>query len=297
MYTFTTPAAPVAFGFSVAASPATLSVEKGTTGNTTITANLLSGSSQYVSFTTPNLPAGVTSGFSTSTCAVTCSTTLTLWVSATAASGTQPIQVVASDGSTTNSTTVSLTITDQPPVSTWDLAAYWALNEGQGSIAYDSSGHNNTGTFPGSPQWFNSGGIKAIQLLGGGWAVVNESPSLEMTSALTVAFWINPQDVANIDERVITKSYSWDVKLNGAYRNPQFSAGSAYAKLNYALPVGVWHYVAFTFSSGVVKGYIDGAPVSFSAVDQLCADAAASQQWPSHRFGPRENHVNEGHPG
>jgi hypothetical protein len=158
-----------------------------------------------------------------------------------------------------------LTITDQPPATTWNVAAYWAFDEGQGSIASDSSGNNNTGTFPGSPQWFNSGGIKAIQLLGGGWAAVNENPSLEMTSGLTVAFWINPQDVPSIDERVITKTYSWDVKLNGANRNPQFSAGSAYAKLNYALPVGIWHYVAFTFSSGVVKGYIDGAPVSFSA--------------------------------
>jgi hypothetical protein len=266
VYTFTTPAAPTAFGFSLAASPATLSVEKGTTGNATITANLLSGSSQYVSFTTPSLPAGVTSGFSTSTCAVTCSTTLTLWVSGTTASGTQPIQVVASDGSSSHSTTVSLTITDQPPANAWDLAAYWALDEGRGSIASDSSSQDNTGTFPGSPQWFNSGGIKAIQLLGGGYAVVNEHPSLQMTSGLTVAFWINPQDVPNIDERVITKTYSWDVKLNGTNRNPQFSAGSAYAKLNYALPVGIWHYVAFTFSSGVVKGYIDGTPVSFSAV-------------------------------
>jgi hypothetical protein len=265
-YTFTTPAAPVAFGFSASASPASLSVEKGTSANVTITATLLSGTSQYVYFTTPNLPAGVTSGFSTATCAVTCSTTLTLWVSATAASGAQSIQVIASDGSKTSSTTIGLTITDEPPASTWDLAAYWAFDEGQKSIAYDSSINKNNGTFPGSPSWFNSGGIKAIQLLGGGYAVVNEHPSLEMTSQLTVAFWINPQDLPSIDERVITKSYSWDVKLNGVYRYPQFSAGSSYAKLNYSLPVGSWHYVAFTFSSGVLKGYIDGAPVSFSAL-------------------------------
>jgi hypothetical protein len=266
VYSFTTAAAPAQFSFSVSASPATLSVQQGASASATITANLLSGTSKNVVFSTPSLPAGVTSAFSTTGCAVTCSTTLSLFVSTTAPSGANAVQVIASDGSSTSSTTVALTITEKPTL-TWDLAALWAFDEGSGNVALDSSGHNNLGVLMGSPQWFVSGGIKAIDFSGvGEHVLVNEHPSLEMASELTVAFWIRAVEVRNIDERVIAKSYSWDVKLNGSNRNPQFSAGGGYAKLNYSLPVGYWRHVAFTFSSGVVKGYINGSPVSLSAV-------------------------------
>jgi hypothetical protein len=35
--------------------------------------------------------------------------------------------------------------------------------------------------------------------------------------------------------------------------------------LNYSLPLITWHHVTFTFSKGVVKGYVDGVPVPFLA--------------------------------
>jgi hypothetical protein len=35
--------------------------------------------------------------------------------------------------------------------------------------------------------------------------------------------------------------------------------------LQYPLLLITWHHVAFTFTTGVVKGFIDGAPVGFLA--------------------------------
>ena len=81
---------------------------------------------------------------------------------------------------------------------------------------------------------------------------------------MTVSFWLRPSANSNLDPRVITKLYDWDVKLNGSNRYPQFTAAAGqYAILNYSLPLITWHQVAFTFSNGTVKGYVDGAPVSF----------------------------------
>jgi len=38
------------------------------------------------------------------------------------------------------------------------LVGYWKLNEGSGTIAYDSSANDNHGTLEGDPVWFTSGG-------------------------------------------------------------------------------------------------------------------------------------------
>jgi hypothetical protein len=38
------------------------------------------------------------------------------------------------------------------------LVGYWKLNEGSGTIAYDSSGNNNNGRLHGNPLWFTGGG-------------------------------------------------------------------------------------------------------------------------------------------
>lgn len=76
---------------------------------------------------------------------------------------------------------------------------------------------------------------------------------------------MRPSTNSNTDPRVISKLYDWDVKLNGSNRYPQFTAAGQYATLQYPLPLITWHHVVFTFTTGVVKGFIDGAPVGFLA--------------------------------
>jgi hypothetical protein len=102
--------------------------------------------------------------------------------------------------------------------------------------------------------WFN----------GSAYGSVAENSSLEMTNQLTVSFWLDPNANTNHDPSVIEKLYDWDVKLSGSKRFPQFTShGGGYATLNYSLPLNTWHHIVFTFNSGAVKGYVDGAPVGF----------------------------------
>lgn len=264
-YTFTTPAAPAVFSFSLAASPAAVTVTRGLSVTTKVTAALLSGSGQSVAFRAANLPAGVTAGFSPSSCTVTCSTTLTLTTASTALAGSYGVAVSA--GTTvTAATTVALTISD-PSNDVWGLAAQWPLTEGKGLIAYDSSTNKNNGNLLGGVTWYKTRSLMAAQFSGTGidFIQVSEAPSLQMTTAMSVAFWISPDDVAGVDERVLAKVYSWDIKLQGDGRYPQLTAGGKYAQLNYPLAKSVWQHVVFTFSKGQVKGYVNGTPVGLRA--------------------------------
>jgi len=77
--------------------------------------------------------------------------------------------------------------------------------------------------------------------------------------------WLRPSSNGNVDPRVISKLYGWDVKLNGGSRAPQFSAGGMYGMLNYSLALNQWQHVVFTFSSGVLKGYVNGRPMAFTS--------------------------------
>jgi hypothetical protein len=144
------------------------------------------------------------------------------------------------------------------------LAGWWKFTEDWGNNAYDSSGNGNTATLF-SPTWWTSN-YGVTNWFSGNWSYgsVAESSSLEMRNQLTVAFWTRPSVNAGRDARVISKLYDWEVKLNGTRRYPQFSAGGQYAILNYSLPLITWHHVVFTFSNGVVTGYVDGTPVPFS---------------------------------
>lgn len=144
------------------------------------------------------------------------------------------------------------------------LAGWWKFTEDWGNTAYDSSGNGNSATLYNPTWWTSNHGV--TNWFSGKWSYgsVAESSSLEMSNQLTVAFWTRPSVNAGRGPRVISKLYDWDVKLNGTSGYPQFSAGGQYAILNYSLPLITWHHVVFTFSNGVVTGYVDGTPVPFS---------------------------------
>ncbi|MGE5486217.1 MAG: LamG domain-containing protein, partial [bacterium] len=216
-----------------------------------------------------------------------CSTTVTLSASSSAAAGLRNVTVSASGGQATASASVAVTVTaaaaqpaPETPASS-GLAARWKFDEGSGTFAADSSGNHNDGILRGATTWNTSGGKTAVQFRNTGDHVeINTGQALSLTREITVSFWIMAQDVANVDERIIAKSYCWDVKLNGSKRIIQFTAGGKYAQLNYSLPVGSWKHVVITYSSGTVTGYVDGKKVAVAT-----STFGRSDQLPNSNYG------------
>jgi len=260
-FSFTTASATVSSTtFAVTTGASQLTVAPGQAITTPTTATLLTGSATSVTFSTSPLPSGVTAGFSASSCTVTCSTTLTISASPSAAAGTYSVTVTGAAAASSASTNLALTVS-----ATNTLAALWDFSEQKGTTTADSSGNNNTATLLGA-NWASNVCSGCISLTGSNsYLSVNESASLESTKQMTVSMWLRPGSNGNTDPRVISKLYSWDIKLNGSKNHPQFSAGGMYGMLNYSLSMNQWQHVVFTYSSGVLTGYVNGLAVSFAA--------------------------------
>jgi subtilase family serine protease len=98
-------------GFSLSASPTSVSVVQGSAGTSTITSSVTGGFSSSISLSASGQPAGVTVGFNPTSIAGAGTSTMTMTVAASTATGTYNITVTGTSGSTTETTSVSLTVT------------------------------------------------------------------------------------------------------------------------------------------------------------------------------------------
>ncbi|WP_191844507.1 proprotein convertase P-domain-containing protein, partial [Catellatospora chokoriensis] len=108
-------ACPTGNDFSLAASPASGSVNPGSSVTSTIGATLTNGSAQTVSLSASGLPSGATASFSpTSITSAGGSSTLTIATSGSTPAGTYAVTVTGTGASSTRTTTYSLTVNGAP---------------------------------------------------------------------------------------------------------------------------------------------------------------------------------------
>jgi hypothetical protein len=94
--------------FSLSASPSSLSVTQGSSGNSTITVTPSGGFTGSVSLSNSALPSGVTASFGTNP--TTSTSVLTFTASSTATTGTSTITITGVSGTLSHTTTISLTV-------------------------------------------------------------------------------------------------------------------------------------------------------------------------------------------
>jgi hypothetical protein len=94
--------------FTLSASPASLTVTRGNSGNSTITVTPSGGFTGSVNLSVSGLPAGVTATFGTNP--TTSTSVVTLAASSTATTGTFTVTITGTSGTLTHTTTISLTV-------------------------------------------------------------------------------------------------------------------------------------------------------------------------------------------
>ncbi len=137
--------------FTIAASPASLSVQQGTQGNSTITTTISGGFNSAISLSASGVPSGTTVSFNPSTIPApgAGASAMTITVGGSTAVGTYPITVTGSGGGIKQTTTVTLTVTAQQQPS-FTLAASPASlsiqqgNQGNSTITTTISGGFNS---------------------------------------------------------------------------------------------------------------------------------------------------------
>jgi hypothetical protein len=102
--------APPPADFSMSANPASLTLARGTSGGSTISTAVTSGSAQTVALSVSGVPSGATASLSPASVTAGGSSTLTV-NAGTAATGSYTLTVTGTGTSATHSTTVGLTVT------------------------------------------------------------------------------------------------------------------------------------------------------------------------------------------
>jgi subtilase family serine protease len=109
-------------GFSLSASPGSVSIKQGSSGSSTITSNVTGGFDSAVSLSASGQPSGVTVSFSPTSITGAGTSSMSITVASTAAAGTYAITVTGASGSTSHTTSVSLTVTSTGSTGTFTIS-------------------------------------------------------------------------------------------------------------------------------------------------------------------------------
>jgi hypothetical protein len=114
-----TPPPPSSFDFALS-NGGSRTVTQGQSVSNTVTANLLSGTTQTAGFAVSGLPSGATGTFTQTSCAPTCSTTLNISTLSTTPTGNYTVNVTSIAGSLTKSTAFALAV--NAPTTSFDFS-------------------------------------------------------------------------------------------------------------------------------------------------------------------------------
>ncbi len=123
--------------FTLAASPASLTVNSGTSGTSTVTVNAINGLNAVYTLSAANLPSGVTATFAQNPI-IGGSSVLTLTASNSVTPGTSNVQVTATAGLISHTTTIALTLTVPPPPAPAGLSAT-AVSSSQINLSWSAA--------------------------------------------------------------------------------------------------------------------------------------------------------------
>ena len=144
----------------------------------------------------------------------------------------------------------------------------WAFDEGSGTTVGDGSGFGNDGSFGGTATWTTGVNGSALDFQGNDdLVIVPDSPSLDMSNAITIAAWIRPSSQAS--QYVVKKArkhqvdgYELSLSNGGAIyvRFNQVSSGSNFRanSRSYHPTDGTWMHVAATFDGQAIRLYVNG---------------------------------------
>ncbi|MGW6003977.1 LamG-like jellyroll fold domain-containing protein [Oerskovia enterophila] len=149
------------------------------------------------------------------------------------------------------------------------LRGAWDLEEGAGLAAADTSGWGNVGALSGGTTWVTAGGRSAVRFDGAtGKVSIPDADGLDVSSALTVAAWVRPEQVAT--QYVVKKA---SPSATDGYELGLSSAGKAFLRLNQATSGDTyrvnatstypsngttWVHLVGTYDGQRMRLYVDG---------------------------------------
>jgi len=141
-----------------------------------------------------------------------------------------------------------------------NLVGWWRFDEGRGTTALDRSGYDNHGTLVGNPRWVTGYRGGALALDGSNWVDCGNPPQLQITTAITIACWINPAALGG-ERGFVGRNAAYTFKASNTRLRFTTPGIRDHTGNNSILEVGIWQHAAVTFLPGKSGGlvfYING---------------------------------------
>lgn len=148
------------------------------------------------------------------------------------------------------------------PTPTGGLVGHWALDEGTGATAGDSSEKGFAGAIVGGAAWANGVAGKALYLDGGDdYVDLGARPDFKFAGPFSVIFWMRTGGFTKDWQALVTKGEgSWRVHRSGGSNNLEFSTNGIEPQVqsNTKIVDGRWHHVAAVYDGARKYLYVDG---------------------------------------
>jgi sugar lactone lactonase YvrE len=194
-------------------------------------------------------------------------TTAALAISNTTTADSAGYSVVIGNGhGFTTSSTAALTVFFVPTPDSPSPYAWWLLNEGVGTAAFDYSGNNHNGTLNTGVLWTNT-----VQMGNGAFFIGTNPASIAIANPFliitnwTATFWVNRWGSKNSSVLLGGQSYALKLEQASSGSHVGFTHyGVKDYALNYGTPQNTWTHLAFVETNSVVSLYVNGTFVTSS---------------------------------
>jgi len=146
------------------------------------------------------------------------------------------------------------------------LVAYWAFNEGSGTVAADLSENGYDGTLNGGATWTDGVYGSALHFNGSGANVGTGKSILNDVPGFTLAGWVSASNV-NVYSSLFGQNDLIEFGFIGGSQLGTWLLGNNWQLVSAAYPFGYpsWHHVALTGDATGVVIYIDGLEAARNA--------------------------------